>query len=96
MEATHLASTAFKVSASDCCEAGSGKRRGRQVRPLFFVFMFWDTGELSTLCQVAEVPNDLMCATTTAQKECVQAISPGQAKRLTTGQALWDLWVVVG
>ncbi len=34
MEATHLTSMACKVSATDCSDAGSGKRRGRQVKPL--------------------------------------------------------------
>jgi len=34
MEATHLTSMACKVSATDCSDAGSGKRRGRQVKQL--------------------------------------------------------------
>ncbi len=34
MEATHLTSMACKVSATDCADAGIGKRRGRQVIPL--------------------------------------------------------------
>jgi len=34
MEATHLTSMACKVSATDCSDAGSGKRRGRHVKPL--------------------------------------------------------------
>jgi len=58
MDATHLTSMACKVSATDCSDAGSGKRRGRQVKPLgangclvmgslgfFFFFFFW-VGEL--------------------------------------------------
>ena len=45
---------------------------------LFVCFSFV-TGELSTLCQVAKVPNEPSCARATAKKLCVQAISSWQA-----------------
>jgi len=61
MDATHLTSMACKVSATDCSDAGSGKRRGRQVKPLgangclvmgslgFFFFFFFSGWESYSL-----------------------------------------------
>ena len=34
LESTHLTSVVCKVSATDCPVVGSGKKRGRQVKPL--------------------------------------------------------------
>jgi len=34
MKATHFTSMACQVSAADCSDVSSGKRRGRQVKPL--------------------------------------------------------------